>query len=76
MTNAQLWAENELLRQRLHEAQQKLEEEHELRLKFQAENLWMKRLLSQKIERSQQERSQQDRPQQDRPQERHTHLAV
>jgi hypothetical protein len=50
MTAAQLWTENEMLRERLREAEQKYQKEHELRLKFQAENLWIKRLLRQSAE--------------------------
>ncbi len=45
MTGSDLWAENEILRQRFLEMKSQLEREHEERLKLKAENLWLKRLL-------------------------------
>lgn len=44
-----LWAENEVLRERLKEMQRELERERQLRQMLQAENLWVKRQLPQSL---------------------------
>lgn len=45
MSGEQLWSENNVLREKLKELQEKLDQEHLLRLKLQAENLWIKKWL-------------------------------
>ena len=52
MTSSQLWSENDLLREKLKELQKQYETEREFRLKLQAENLWIKKLLKKDFEQS------------------------
>ena len=56
MNSDDLWTENEVLRSKLFELQKRYETEREERLKLKAENLWIKRLLHQDMEKSAAER--------------------
>ena len=50
MTSTDIWNENDVLRERLRDLSARLEQEREERLKLKAENLWVKRLLQEKLE--------------------------
>ena len=57
MGNSLLWTENEVLREKLKEIQKLYENEREQRLKLQAENLWMKRVLREDFGQPSEDRS-------------------
>lgn len=45
MTAHDLWTENQVLREKLLELQQRYEQERTLRIDLQAENVWIRRML-------------------------------